>query len=242
MSVPSVDHIVARRDGIIEASRLFSPSKSQTPSLRELTFAYRTKLDSDGRPVPLGPALLRPDHVGALLASVLEHEAVEVFGILCLTTRRRVICWHEVSRGGIEGVSIHPSDVFKAALAINAAAIILAHNHPSGDPEPSTVDVEATTRLAQIGTMLGLEVFDHVIIGQGAYISLRAAGKAAFSRRAGADQAADPSFAAGGRNRDADASEPLSWSNGPIRLRYESAEVTVSSASSEDARTTRYFA
>jgi DNA repair protein RadC len=194
MSIPSldhVDHVVARRDAAIEASRPYAPSPTDEPSLRELTFAYRTKLDSYGRPVPLGPAVLRPNHVSALLASILEHEAVEVFGILCLTTRRRVICWHEVSRGGIGGVSIQPSNVFKAALTINAAAIILAHNHPSGDPEPSTVDVESTTRLAQMGTMLGVEVLDHVIIGEASYVSLRAAGKAGFGKRAGSDRAAE---------------------------------------------------
>lgn len=189
MSVLSVDHVVARRDGIIGASRSYAPEPSQLPqqprgpSLRELTFAYRTKLDSNGRPVPLGPAVLRPDHVCALLASVLEHEVVEVFGILCLTTRRRVICWHEVSRGGIGGVSIHPSDVFKAAITTNAAAIVLAHNHPSGDPEPSPDDFKATAHLAEGGALLGLEVLDHVIIGQGAYVSLRATGKGGFRSR-----------------------------------------------------------
>lgn len=200
MSVPSVAHlvhhivdpIVAHTDGIIGASR---PHASSAPahelSLRELTFAYRTKLDSHGRPVPLGPPVLRPNHVGALLASILEYEAVEVFGILCLTTRRRVICWHEVSRGGIGGVSIQPADVFKAALAINAAAIILAHNHPSGDPEPSTVDVESTTRLTLMGTMIGVEVLDHVIIGQNAYVSLRATGKGGFRGRGGPNRAGE---------------------------------------------------
>jgi DNA repair protein RadC len=146
-------------------------------SLRELTYAYRVKVDGDGRSIPMSGALTRPGAAAAVLTRLLAHEAVEVFGMLCLTTRRHVICWHEVSRGCLNGSYVHPREVFKPAFMANADAIVISHNHPSGDPEPSPHDLELTDRLRKAGDLLGLPVLDHVIVGHNSFISLMASSR-----------------------------------------------------------------
>jgi DNA repair protein RadC len=76
----------------------------------------------------------------------------------------------------VNATIVHPREVFKAAMLNNAAAIICIHNHPSGDPEPSRVDIETTHRLVDAGNILGIDVLDHIIIGDGKYISLQELG------------------------------------------------------------------
>ena len=154
----------------------------ESASLRELTYAYRVKVDMDGLTIPVGGALTRPGAAAAVLTRLLAHEAVEVFGVLCLTTRRHVICWHEVSRGCLNGSYAHPREVFKPAFMANADAIVIGHNHPSGDPEPSPHDLELTDRLRKAGDLLGLPVLDHVIVGHGKFFSLMASSRLVFRR------------------------------------------------------------
>ncbi len=91
---------------------------------------------------------------------LLRDEAVEVFGILCLTTKLHVICWHEVARGCLDSTVIHPREVFKAAILVNAATTIAAHNLPSGDPQPSPDDIDLSRRLSAAGALLGIELLD----------------------------------------------------------------------------------
>jgi DNA repair protein RadC len=109
--------------------------------------------------------------------TMLQDEPSEVFAILCVTTKYRVIAYHEVSRGTLDATLVHPREVFKVALLANAAAIILTHNHPSGDPSPSPDDVQLTRRLVDAGALLGVDVLDHIIIGDGRYHSFKEAGR-----------------------------------------------------------------
>jgi DNA repair protein RadC len=144
--------------------------------LRELTYCYRTKLDADGRAVRTARTLRGTNATNATVAairSLLEHEAVEVFGVLCLTTARTVICWHEVCRGGLDFASFRLREVFKPAIMANAAALIAAHNHPSGNPTPSAPDFDLTQQLVDAGRLLGIAVLDHIIVGHLRYVSLR---------------------------------------------------------------------
>lgn len=141
--------------------------------LRELTYRYRTKTAPDGQTVAVARPLEGWDAASAVLAQLLEDEAVEVFGVLCLTTRRTVICWHEVARGSLNGTAFLMGDVFRAAVLANADAIVAAHNHPSGDPEPSAVDLRMTVALRQAGALMRISVLDHLIIGCGRVVSLR---------------------------------------------------------------------
>jgi len=78
-----------------------------------------------------------------------------------------------VSVGSLDGSPVRPRDVFRIALLKNAASIVLAHNHPSGDPEPSGSDVAVTRRIASVGEELGIQLLDHVVIGDGRYVSLK---------------------------------------------------------------------
>lgn len=144
--------------------------------LRELTIRYSVKRDEQGRPLTLGRTLTAPRQTAELLVTLLQNEPAEVFAILCLTTKHRVIAYHEVSRGQLDATVVHPREVFKAAILANAAAIILAHNHPSGDPKPSPDDLQITRRLVNAGELLGISVLDHIVIGDNAHVSLREIG------------------------------------------------------------------
>lgn len=149
---------------------------TDTTRLRELTIRYTPKTDSAGTPALVPRTIRSSRDCAAVLTALLQDEPCEVFGILCLTTRRRVIAYHEVSRGSLDTTIVHPREVFKAALLANASAIILCHNHPSGDPLPSADDRGITQRLRTAGDILGIDVLDHLVIGDGRYVSFTDAG------------------------------------------------------------------
>ena len=131
--------------------------QTKTTRLRELTLRYSVRTQPDGEPLTLGPTICSPADAAKALVALLADEPTEVFGMLCLTTKRRVIGYHEVSRGQLDATLVHPREVFKAALLANAAAIVVAHNHPSGDPTPSDDDRQLTRRLVSAGELLGVE-------------------------------------------------------------------------------------
>ena len=148
-----------------------------TMRLRELTVRYSVRKDGEGQPVVVGRDLSNPRETASALMTALQDQPGEVFAILCLSTKHRVIAYHEVSRGTLDATLVHPREVFKAALLANAAAIILTHNHPSGDPSPSADDVQLTRRLVDAGALLGVDVLDHIIVGDGRYYSFKEAGR-----------------------------------------------------------------
>ncbi len=84
---------------------------------------------------------------------------------------------HDVARGNLHQVEVDPAQVFRAALLANAHQIIVAHNHPSGDPTPTIEDIELTRRLTQAGEILGIKVLDHIVIGLGCYCSFKETGR-----------------------------------------------------------------
>ena len=103
----------------------------------------------------------------------LTHERVRG---LYLDTRNRLILDHLLSEGSIDEAAIHPREVIRKAFDVGATALILVHNHPSGNPEPSRADITITARIAEAGRLLGVTVHDHVIIGREGNVSLRAKG------------------------------------------------------------------
>ena len=151
--------------------------------LRELTYRYHLKRGADGQPIRLGRHVTSPIEAWLAVRGFLQDEAVEVFGMLCLTTTYRVTCWHELSRGCLDSSLVHPREVFKVAILSNAAGLLLLHNHPSGDPNPSADDVALTRRLVDAGDLLGIPVLDHIIVGDGRFVSLKQLGYVGCSSR-----------------------------------------------------------
>lgn len=114
------------------------------------------------------------DDVADLLIGMgLDTLAEEVFYIICLNAKGTVAGIHEISHGDLCSSSAHPREVFKRAILNNAAAIILAHNHPSGSTKPSDTDISTTERLVNAGDLLGINVVDHIIVAEGSYCSMK---------------------------------------------------------------------
>ena len=101
----------------------------------------------------------------------LMEETKEVFLTLHLDGKNRIVCCDLVSIGSLNQSIVHPREVFKTALLSNAAALILIHQHPTGDPTPSSEDIAITRRLSEAGGIMGIKVLDHCIIGNGEYLS-----------------------------------------------------------------------
>jgi DNA repair protein RadC len=129
------------------------------------------------------PVLDNPEAIVALLKGQNLVKDVETLQVLLLNTRRRLIrVVEEITDGTIDTLLVHPREVFRSAIAANAAAIVLAHNHPSGDPTPSEADIKVTRDLIRAGQLLKIEVLDHIILGRASaqrtkdYASLRELG------------------------------------------------------------------
>ncbi len=112
------------------------------------------------------PLLDTPDRIADLLREDARGYEVEHFLVLLLNTRRRLIRLERISQGTLDAIHVHAREVFKHAIAANAAAIVLVHNHPSGDPTPSEADIKVTRDLIRAGQLLKIDVLDHVILGR----------------------------------------------------------------------------
>ncbi|PTT32831.1 DNA repair protein RadC [Pseudomonas sp. HMWF021] len=122
------------------------------------------------------PALENPQAVRDYLKSMLRHEPHEVFGCLFLDSKHQVLTFEALFRGSIDNTSVHPREVVKRALANNAAAVILCHNHPSGNSDPSQADRQLTKRLQKALDLIDVRVLDHFIIGDGEPLSMAECG------------------------------------------------------------------
>lgn len=112
-----------------------------------------------------GRPLLSPETVFSALQTLLMNYEREVFGMVLLDNRHRIIEFVELFMGSINSASVYPREVVKKALSQNAAAVILVHNHPSGDPEPSQADREITNRLQDALNTVDVRILDHVVVG-----------------------------------------------------------------------------
>ncbi|MDI3480495.1 MAG: repair protein RadC [Tepidanaerobacteraceae bacterium] len=117
-----------------------------------------------------------PADVKHLLMEEMRFLEKEHFKVILLNIKNHVISVEEISVGSLNSSIVHPREVFKPAIRRSSASIILVHNHPSGDPTPSREDLAITKRLVDAGKLLGIDVIDHVIIGNGIYISMREKG------------------------------------------------------------------
>ena len=122
------------------------------------------------------PLVKTPEEVVNLVRSRLKGKKKEYFLALLLDTRNQLIKVSEISVGSLDSNIVHPREVFKEAISASAASVIFVHNHPSGDPTASEDDIKLTKRLAQTGEIVGIDVLDHVIIGDKKYLSLKREG------------------------------------------------------------------
>jgi len=125
-------------------------------------------------PGEVRPAVHSTAEAAALVMEKLRYEQKEHFRLLLLDTRNQVIAISDVSVGSLDRSIVHPREVFKEAIKRGAAKVIAVHNHPSGDPSPSEEDRAITRRLAEAGELIGIELVDHVVIGDGRYQSVKA--------------------------------------------------------------------
>ncbi|MHC1758002.1 MAG: DNA repair protein RadC [Negativicutes bacterium] len=117
-----------------------------------------------------------PDDVAALLMPRFRYETKESFIAILLSTKNHVLKTPVISVGSLNASIVHPRELFREAINASAAAVILAHNHPSGDPAPSPEDVSLTRKLLEAGKLLDIPVLDHIVLGDGKYISFKEKG------------------------------------------------------------------
>lgn len=122
------------------------------------------------------PKISSPEDVYRRIYPRVREQKKELFIEICLDTKNQIIREEIISVGSLNANVVHPREVFKIALAESAAHIIVAHNHPSGDPTPSTEDIEITKKLAETGNIMGITLLDHVVIGDGRHFSMKEAG------------------------------------------------------------------
>jgi len=122
------------------------------------------------------PPLQSPQEAARYLLPRYGARPVENFGLLALDARHRLRREAVISVGCLTASLVHPREVFQEAVVSRAAALVLFHNHPSGDPEPSAEDLALTRRLAAAGSLMGIEILDHLVLGAGRYVSLKERG------------------------------------------------------------------
>ena len=153
------------------AAKGLGPAKyCQLQATLELTQRYLGELQRK-------PIFTKPKQVEDYLAVQMRDYQREVFSVLLLDTRHQLLGYHELFHGTIDTTSVHPREVVKLALHKNAAAIIVAHNHPSGNADPSQSDILITQRLKAALELVDIRLLDHFIIGQGEITSLADQGK-----------------------------------------------------------------
>jgi DNA repair protein RadC len=120
-----------------------------------------------------GDPVQSPQEACTSMQEKLRGKQKEHFYILCLDTRNRVKTKIQVSQGNLDSSIVHPREVFKDAISSLASSVIFVHNHPSGDLEPSSEDINLTKRLVEAGELLGIPVLDHIIVGDGGFMSMK---------------------------------------------------------------------
>ena len=136
---------------------------------------FHIKLVKEGTPLYTTPISSPADAV-AFFQEQLGSAVQETFAALFLNARNVPVGWREISKGSVSASLVHPREVFLPAIKLTASSLILAHNHPSGDPTPSQDDIQLTRRLKEAGELLGIDVLDHLIITADDFVSLKERG------------------------------------------------------------------
>lgn len=163
----SLRRLAIAEAGTLEAVPGVGPARSAA-----LAAAFELGRRAAAEPGRRSPRIRGPRDVHRRLGPTLRDLRQEEFWALYLDTQNRVLEERRLTVGLLDVSLIHPREVFRPALALPARSVLLAHNHPSGDPEPSAEDVEVTRQLSAAGEVLGVPVRDHVVLGDGRYVSL----------------------------------------------------------------------
>ena len=139
--------------------------KVKSIEVREVEYTYESR-----------PKISNMEDVAKVVKPLIADTNKEFFITLYLNTKNGILRQEVISIGSLNSNTVHPREVFRTACIVSASGIIVAHNHPSGDPMPSREDIELTKRLVESGKMIGIEVLDHVIIGQDRNYSFKDAG------------------------------------------------------------------
>lgn len=158
------------RLGMDELTRVPGIGTSRAARLQAAVELGRRTLTRDG---PGRPRFLTPEDAANYLMPRFGRYVVERMGVMLLDQKQRLIRTTIVSTGTLDATLAHPRDVFRIAVAAAAATVVVFHNHPSGDPAPSMIDRLLTRRLDLAGEMLGIELGDHIILGDGVYFSFK---------------------------------------------------------------------
>lgn len=147
-------------------------TKPRTIRFKQIKAVYETLIVKDDitNYLKTGTRFTSPQQVYETFLFLMQ-ETKEMFLTLHLDGKNRIIAMDVVSIGSLNQSIVHPREVFKTALLSNAAALILIHQHPSGDPSPSSEDISITRRLKEAGEIMGIKVLDHIIVGDGEYLS-----------------------------------------------------------------------
>ena len=138
---------------------------------------FDVRLVRDGRVATLEPTIIRrPEDTLPVLEAELSELGYEKFIALALNTKNHVTAVLPVSSGSLNASIVHPRELFQRAILANCASLILAHNHPSGDPAPSPEDLALTRKLIDAGLLLDIPVLDHIVLGYGRYVSFKERG------------------------------------------------------------------
>ena len=137
---------------------------------------YRVALVREGSCLSEQKTIRTPEDVFAIIGQEYENSVVETAMMLALDTKNKVIGVFNISTGSLNASIIHPRDVFQRAILSNAASVILVHNHPSGDPTPSPEDIDLTRKLVEAGRVMDIAALDHVVVGEGRFVSIKERG------------------------------------------------------------------
>lgn len=155
---------------LIEINGIGIAKAMQIMALSELSKRFKTYRSGDTYKIST------PKDVADLVMNEMRDLNKEILKLILLNTKNVVIQMRNISMGSLNSSIVHPREVFSEAILWHSASIIICHNHPSGDPAPSKEDINITRRLRECGKIIGIEVLDHVIIGDGIYISLKEKG------------------------------------------------------------------
>lgn len=174
--------LLAASGGLRGLSRLGRDELSKAPGIGAARAArIQAAIELGRRSLTRDPAerpqFATPHDVAAYLLPQFGNYPVERFGVLLLDTRHRLLRARILSVGSLDASVVHPREVFREAIVAGAAAIVLFHNHPSGDPSPSRDDLSLTRRLITAGDLVGIDVIDHVVLADSRYTSMKELGR-----------------------------------------------------------------